>query len=103
MFDADGDVIILGSGFGGCLTALVLQQIGWKPVVVDRAAHPRFAIGESSTPAADLMLGSLCARFGLDRLAPLTHYGTWKRTYPEVACGKKRGFSYFEQLPHDRF
>lgn len=103
MIEADGDVLILGSGFGGCLTALVLHQIGWKPIVIDRSKHPRFAIGESSTPASDLMLGDLCARYSLSRLAPLTHYGTWKRTYPEVTCGKKRGFSYFEQPTHVDF
>jgi FADH2 O2-dependent halogenase len=103
MIEADGDVLILGSGFGGCLTALVLQQIGHRPVVVDRAVHPRFAIGESSTPASDMLLRDLCERYSLSRLAPLTHYGTWKSTYPQVTCGLKRGFSYFEQLPHRDF
>lgn len=103
MIDADGDVLILGSGFGGCLAALVLQQIGWKPVVIDRSKHPRFAIGESSTPASDMMLGDLSVRYSLRRLAPLTHYGSWKRTYPEVTHGKKRGFSYFEQQSHADF
>ena len=28
-------------------------------------------------------------------LRPLAQYGPWKRTFPNVACGAKRGFSYF--------
>ena len=45
---------IVGSGFGGSLTALLLQRIGLSAVLIDRTSHPRFAIGESSTPNADL-------------------------------------------------
>ncbi len=91
----DCDVIVLGSGFGGSLTALLLSRIGLRPVLIDRGRHPRFAIGESSTPVADLVLSDLCERYDLPRLKPLAKYGTWQRTYPELRCGLKRGFSYF--------
>ena len=37
------DVLILGSGFGGSLSALVLNRIGLNVVIVDRQRHPRFA------------------------------------------------------------
>ena len=64
-------------------------------MLIDRARHPRFAIGESSTPNADLILLRLAREYDLPRIAPLAKYGTWQAAYPEVICGIKRGFSYF--------
>jgi FADH2 O2-dependent halogenase len=94
------DVAILGSGFGGSITALVLARLGLRVVLVDRASHPRFAIGESSTPVADYVLADLARRYDVPRLAPLAKYGTWQRAYPQLVCGIKRGFSYFS-IPAD--
>ncbi|MEO2013853.1 MAG: tryptophan 7-halogenase [Fuerstiella sp.] len=89
------DTLILGSGFGGSLLSMILAKAGHSVAVVDRARHPRFAIGESSTPLADTSLATLTEQYDLPELLPLTTYGTWKRTYPDVTCGLKRGFSYF--------
>jgi len=95
MINLDVDVAIIGAGFGGSLTALVLDRLGLRPALIERGAHPRFALGESSTPLADLLLGELAQRYDLPRLAPLAEYGTWRQAYPELPCGLKRGFSYF--------
>jgi len=103
MTELDCDVAILGAGFGGSLMALVLKRIGLRPVLLDRGAHPRFAIGESSTPIADLVLRDLAIRYDLPRILPLAKYGTWKETYPDIVCGLKRGFSYFEHRPGEAF
>ena len=89
------DVAILGSGFGGSLCALIAERIGLRPVLVDRARHPRFTIGESSTPAADLILRDLSDRYDLPRLKPFATWGSWQRTYPTILGGRKRGFGYF--------
>lgn len=97
------DVAIIGSGFGGSVTALVLDRIGLRPVLIDRGSHPRFAIGESSTPTANLVLRDLARTCGLRRLEPLAKYGTWRGTYPDVVRGLKRGFSYFAQRPEVPF
>jgi FADH2 O2-dependent halogenase len=99
----DVDVAIVGSGFGGSLTALLLSRIGLSSVLVDRSSHPRFAIGESSTPNADLALLAIARAYDLPRLAPLAKYGTWQRTYPNIVCGLKRGFSYFHHRPGEPF
>ncbi|MFM8219202.1 MAG: FAD-dependent oxidoreductase, partial [Planctomycetaceae bacterium] len=93
------DVLVIGSGFGGVLSALILQRRGLRVVVVDRARHPRFLIGESSTPMADLVWHDLCQAHQLDRLAPLAEYGSWQSSYPQLPCGLKRGFSYFAHPP----
>lgn len=89
------DAVILGSGFSGSLLGWILARQGWHVTIIDPARHPRFAIGESSTPAADVLLAHLAERWGLEGLAPLARWGSWKRTYPRLVCGKKRGFSYY--------
>lgn len=97
------DVAILGSGFGGSLLSIILRRLGRSVVMIDRQRHPRFAIGESSTPVADFVLELLCDRYELPRVRPLARYGTWRRAYPDVACGLKRGFSYFHHRPGEPF
>lgn len=87
--------LIVGSGFGGSLTALCLKQIGWDVVVIDRQKHPRFAIGESSTPAADLVLESLSEEYNIPELRPLCRYGSATQNRANYLVGPKRGFSYF--------
>lgn len=89
------DVLVIGAGFSGSLTALLLERIGLKAAVIERGRHPRFALGESATPLADLLLADLASRYNLPRLAALAEYGTWQQSYPELVCGLKRGFSYF--------
>ncbi len=97
------DVAVLGAGCGGSLIALLLNRIGRRVVLLDRGSHPRFAIGESSTPIADLVLRDLARRYDLPAIAPLACYGTWKEAYPSLTCGLKRGFSYFRHRPNEPF
>ena len=88
------DLAILGSGLGGSITALIAKQMGMNPILIEKGSHPRFAIGESSTPQADIALANIADTYNLPRLKPLTRYGSWKDTYPELDCGPKRGFTY---------
>lgn len=96
MIRVEADVAVVGSGFSGSLTALILHRVGLRPVLVDNSFHPRFAIGESSTPIADLVLRDLCDRYDLPRIRPLTAWGTWQRSFPGITGGIKRGFSFFK-------
>jgi FADH2 O2-dependent halogenase len=97
------DVAVIGGGFGGSLMTILLDRIGLQTALVEQGSHPRFAIGESSTPVADLVLRDLAADYDLPRLAPLAMYGPWKRAYPDVVCGLKRGFTYFGHEPGRAF
>jgi tetracycline 7-halogenase / FADH2 O2-dependent halogenase len=99
----DADVAILGSGFAGSLAALILRRIGIQPLLLERGRHPRFAIGESSTPIAGFVLRDLARTYDLPRLAPLAKYGTWQAECPQLVCGLKRGFSYFRHEPGKPF
>jgi FADH2 O2-dependent halogenase len=89
------DVAIIGGGFGGSLLALVLRRADIRVALIDKGRHPRFAIGESSTPIANLVLRDLCREYELPRVAPLAKYGTWQAAHPHLVSGIKRGFSYF--------
>lgn len=91
----DVDIAIVGSGFSGSLLAMIARRLGRSVVLLERGHHPRYAIGESSTPLASLLLEELARKYDLPRLLPFGKYGAWKRAYPDVACGLKRGFSFF--------
>src|SRR5262245_52376297 len=97
------DVAIAGSGFAGSLIAMALNRRGFRVVLVERGRHPRFAIGESSTPLANLLLEEIAERYDLPRIRTFSKWGTWQRTHPDVACGLKRGFTFFFHQPGQPF
>ncbi|HEX4954357.1 MAG TPA: FAD-dependent oxidoreductase [Thermoanaerobaculia bacterium] len=96
------DVVVVGSGFAGALAARVLARLGRRVWLVERGRHPRFALGESSTPLAALALTRLAERYDLPDLAPLAAYGKWLRAWPHLRRGLKRGFTFFGTQPDER-
>src|SRR5439155_1104902 len=93
--NADFDIAVVGSGFGGSLMAMIARRLGRSVILLERGKHPRFVIGESSTPLANLLLEELARRYELPRLLPLTKWGTWQKAYPHLGCGLKRGFTFY--------
>ena len=89
------DIAVIGSGFSGSLIAMIAAKLGRSVVLIERGRHPRFAIGESSTPLSNLLLEEIAKRYELPGLHALTKWGSWQEQYPEIACGLKRGFSFF--------
>jgi tetracycline 7-halogenase / FADH2 O2-dependent halogenase len=100
---ADTDLAIVGSGFGGSILAMIARQRGHRVMLLERGRHPRFAIGESASPLAGVLIEQLADRYDLPRLRPLSAFGTWQRTYPDVVCGLKRGFTYFKHEDRERY
>jgi FADH2 O2-dependent halogenase len=92
------DIAVVGSGFAGSLLAMIARRLGRSVVLIEKGVHPRFAIGESSTPLSNLLLEELAIRYGLPALKPLAKWGTWQQSYPHVACGLKRGFTFHHHL-----
>ena len=92
---AEYDLAIVGSGFGGSLLAMVARRIGLRVALLERGRHPRFAIGESTSPLMNLLIEQLAHHYDLPRLLPLTTYGAWQQAYPNITCGLKRGFTYY--------
>lgn len=97
------DILIAGGGFAGSLTALALHKSGLKVCLLDKGKHPRFTIGESSTPVADMILRNLSSKYDLPWLYDFSRYGSWQKSHPEIICGVKRGFSFFKHYPHEKF
>lgn len=97
--NTDFDIAVVGSGFAGSILAMIARRLGHSVVLIERGRHPRFAIGESSTPLANLLLEEFARHYDLPQLASLSKWGRWQRTHPELACGLKRGFTFF----HHRF
>ncbi len=99
----DTDLAIVGSGFGGSILAMIARRLGYRVMLFERGRHPRFAIGESASPLAGVLIEQLSDRYDLPRLRPLSAFGTWQRTYPDVVCGLKRGFTYFKHEAGRRY
>jgi FADH2 O2-dependent halogenase len=93
------EIAIVGSGFAGSLLARVLAVLGYEVVLFERGTHPRFAIGESSTPLANLSLERIGIRYGLADCYNLATHGRWLKHHPEIRRGLKRGFTYYRHHP----
>jgi FADH2 O2-dependent halogenase len=99
----DFDIAIVGSGFAGSLLAIICRRLGRSVVLIEKGSHPRFAIGESSSPLANLILEELSDRYDLARVRPLASWGTWQAAYPQIGCGLKRGFTFYGHEAGRRF
>lgn len=97
------EVAIVGSGFAGSLLARILAVLGYDVVLLERGTHPRFAIGESSTPLANLSLERLGTRYALADCYHLATHGRWLRHFPDLRRGLKRGFTFYRHHPHEPF
>lgn len=97
------DVAIVGSGFAGSLLARILATRGLSVALIERGAHPRFAIGESSTPLASLSLERIALCYGLRDCYQLATHGRWLASYPELRRGLKRGFTFYRHHADEPF
>lgn len=97
------DVAIIGAGFAGTILARVLRRRGMDVLLVEKRRHPRFALGESTTPLANLALERLAARYDLPDLHQLATYGRWTKHLPHLRRGLKRGFTFFHHRPDRPF
>src|SRR4029079_11711772 len=70
-------------------------------VLLERGTHPRFAIGESSTPLANLSLERIGTRYGLEDCWALAAHGRWLELCPELRRGLKRGCTCSRQEPDE--
>jgi FADH2 O2-dependent halogenase len=97
------DVTVIGAGFSGSLLARLLALRGRSVLLVERDVHPRFSLGESSTPLAALSLERLAARYQQPDLRSLAAHGRWRRELPGLRCGLKRGFTFYRHRPGEPF
>ena len=97
------DIAVVGAGFAGSILARTLARQGLGVALLEKDRHPRFALGESSTPLANFCLERLAARYELPDLHALAAYGRWCAAYPELRRGLKRGFTFYSHRPGSDF
>jgi len=88
------DIIILGSGLAGSILATILARHNLRVLMIDKNAHPRFAIGEAVTPDTDLMLKILSYQYSVPEIAHLSSFDNICENISPSACGFKRSFNF---------
>lgn len=86
---------VIGSGYGGSILASILKKLGHDVILVEKGCHPKFAIGESSTPLANFLLERIGLDYNLPHLHQLSNWGRWQKYHPNINVGLKRGFTFF--------
>jgi FADH2 O2-dependent halogenase len=89
------DVVVIGAGFAGALTAMIAQKKSCRVLLIEKGRHPRIVIGESTTPLTNLFLEEIANEHDLPFLLSFTQYGKWKEAHPNLKVGLKRGFSFY--------
>ncbi|MEL6321699.1 MAG: hypothetical protein AAFQ57_13785, partial [Cyanobacteria bacterium J06626_14] len=92
------DVAVLGTGIGGTLTSAILSRNGLRTVMIDGGVHPKFAIGESTTPDTTIRMKLMAKRFGVPEIANLANFYSL-RDKVGSSSGVKRGFSFLYHHP----
>ncbi len=90
---SDFDVIVLGSGLAGSITATILSKLGHRVALIEKGEHPRLAIGESLIPTSAMWFWILGQKYGIPELTTLAHIDSISRNIAPTS-GLKRGFGY---------
>lgn len=101
-YDRDFDVAIVGGGIGGSALACILARNGIRVVIIEGGGHPRFAIGESTTPDTTIGLRVLGARYDVPELSHLSSHSSTRR-HVSTASGIKRNFSFVYHREGEKF
>ncbi|MFC9897557.1 NAD(P)/FAD-dependent oxidoreductase [Nocardia sp. NPDC127579] len=96
------DVIVLGSGVAGSAIAAILAKHGVSTVLIDRAEHPRFALGESMIPGTSYLLRIMADRYGIPEFDAMSTFLKLRRNVTS-SSGIKRNFSFVHHDPDRPF
>jgi tetracycline 7-halogenase / FADH2 O2-dependent halogenase len=97
------DVAILGTGMAGGILGAVLTRNGLKVLLLDAGVHPRFAVGESTTPLASGLIRIIADRYQVPEIRPLSSFRDVQKQVSRN-CGRKQNFGFIyhrEGQPQD--
>ncbi len=89
------DVIIIGSGFGGAVTATMLAKSGHKVAMIEKGKHPRFALGESTTPIFGKVIQILGETYDIPEFISMSSYDRIISDNLPFTSAPKELFHYF--------
>src|SRR2546426_8659023 len=87
------DVIILGTGIGGTMLGAILARNKLRVLMLDSETHPRFTIGEATTPDTNFRLKLLGLKYDIPEITNLSSFHDL-RDKVGPASGTKRAFSF---------
>ncbi|HEV3279280.1 MAG TPA: tryptophan 7-halogenase [Terriglobia bacterium] len=96
------DVGILGGGLSGSMLGAVLAKRGVKVAIIEEDEHPRFAVGESTTPHTSLLISLLAEKYGV----PEIEHVAYPERLAEHVCtsaGLKRYFGFCYHRPGETY
>lgn len=91
----DVDVVVIGAGPAGSVTATMLADRGWEVLVLEAAQFPRFSIGESLLPQVTQCLDAA------GMLEPVQAAGFQYKNGAHFVCGDRREIFLFEEKSAD--
>lgn len=86
----------MGSGLGGAMLAAILARRGLSVLMLEAESHPRFTIGEATTPDTNFRLKHLGLKFDVPEIVHLSAFHPL-RDHVSPASGVKRAFSFLYQ------
>ena len=87
------DVVIIGSNLSGSMLASILAKNGVGVTIVDPKTHPKFTIGEATTPDSSSRFRIVGEKYGIPEISYLSNFHDLKSKVSEN-CGVKRSFSF---------
>lgn len=87
------DVVILGTGLGGAMLGAILARNKLDVLMIDSEVHPRFTIGEATTPDTNFRLKLLGTKYDVPEIADLSAFHDL-RDRVGTSHGIKRAFSF---------
>ncbi|MGH8295357.1 MAG: NAD(P)/FAD-dependent oxidoreductase, partial [Steroidobacteraceae bacterium] len=94
----DADVVVIGGGPAGSTAAALLAQAGHRIVLLEKAHHPRFHIGESLLPANLALL----ERLGVAREVHAIAMEKWGVEFLSPADGRTQLYRFADSWRKDR-
>jgi FADH2 O2-dependent halogenase len=87
------DVMILGSGLGGAMLGAILAKGGLSVLMLEAEVHPRFTIGEATTPDTNFRLKLPGLKYDVPEITKLSTFHDLRDNVGPTS-GVKRAFSF---------
>ena len=92
------DVAVVGAGLSGSILGAILARQGHTVLLLDAKEHPKFALGEATTPQTGLMMRAIAARYDVPEVGACSTFDGMHQ-YVTSHGGIKSNFGFVYQQP----